>query len=232
MKSTVVSADSRCTHHRRGARFRRGSVRDADALRRCDGYFRRVAHRDRSIRKRGRRLVRLRDQELQEDQGGRAMRGPERDGRRCRPEMTAKPACMCMSCSDCPTAPRGAVTCSRAKAVSMLEAVTEETPTGLRRRKRPDLGIALIDLAAKSQAERIFEQSDLGLVVPQKFNIARGGSLHGACAVRHHLPPGKGAVDLIEAPRRQRVGDAARTGIRFALKTLRTERERPSDRPS
>jgi uncharacterized protein len=31
-----------------------------------------------------------------------------------------------------------------------LEAVIEETPTGLRRRKRPDLGIALIDLAGKS----------------------------------------------------------------------------------
>src|ERR1700755_109097 len=31
-----------------------------------------------------------------------------------------------------------------------LEAVIEETPAGLRRRKRPDLGIALIDLAAKS----------------------------------------------------------------------------------
>jgi uncharacterized protein len=31
-----------------------------------------------------------------------------------------------------------------------LEAVIEETPAGLRRRKRPDLGIALIDLSAKS----------------------------------------------------------------------------------
>jgi uncharacterized protein len=31
-----------------------------------------------------------------------------------------------------------------------LEAVIEETPAGLRRRKRPDLGIALIDLAGKS----------------------------------------------------------------------------------
>ena len=31
-----------------------------------------------------------------------------------------------------------------------LEVVIEETPAGLRRRKRPDLGIALIDLAAKS----------------------------------------------------------------------------------
>ena len=31
-----------------------------------------------------------------------------------------------------------------------LEVVIEETPAGLRRRKRPDLGIALIDLAEKS----------------------------------------------------------------------------------
>src|ERR1700754_3698251 len=31
-----------------------------------------------------------------------------------------------------------------------LEAVIEETPAGLRRRKRPDLGIALIDLSANS----------------------------------------------------------------------------------
>jgi len=53
-----------------------------------------------------------------------------------------------MSCSDCPTAPRAA---AEGKVRPTLEVVLEEAPAGLRRRKRPELGIALIDLADEAK---------------------------------------------------------------------------------